>query len=519
MKGWFCIDFLSGIPYDLLTFGVLSRVKGLKMLKGFRFFKFAKLLRFLKISKLIKNRDVLDFVEDLQSDLRTRSTMRIIKIIVLTGFACHYMSCIWGLVGIYQARAMQEADFDDWGIIDPAMMGGDDDRLTESWFFKDGFYLMSYVDNSGVDTFRIPPDKLGSVYLSSFYLCFTTITSVGYGDIHPTNDKERIVCVFIEAGGGLVYAMIIASVTSIVTSMDANTRLVQEELDAISSWCRISNMSHKLGKRVRRYFRHYYSSRPAIDQGAILTQLSKTLRSEVAEFLLSSLLDNIDIFTKDDSNPDGNSDLWAAILPRLRPAKFEAGESLCEQGDLSADLIIIIEGKVKCTSKLETDEINHLAKFPGQEVPPSGKITRFVNGGECLNDLNLLQIWEYCVEGAKAVIPTDAYLLTNKDLAEIFDILKDQSKIDEMHYYAKSRYDTIQSDLNSWGRPLRVRSDERINQWRKSHPDPGAASREAASRKREMLRRGSVNSMTPEDSAKLAKKNKKKKKKGSATAP
>ena len=78
MKGWFFIDFLSGIPYDLLTFGVLSRVKGLKMLKGFRFFKFAKLLRFLKISKLIKNRDVLDFVEDLQSDLRTRSTMRII---------------------------------------------------------------------------------------------------------------------------------------------------------------------------------------------------------------------------------------------------------------------------------------------------------------------------------------------------------------------------------------------------------------------------------------------------------
>ena len=99
--GWFTIDFFSGIPYDLLTVGVLSKVKGLKMLKGFRyaspllvgsypgnrpwsspsipsipfpcprprphprplfslsFFKFIKLLRFLKISKLIKNREVL----------------------------------------------------------------------------------------------------------------------------------------------------------------------------------------------------------------------------------------------------------------------------------------------------------------------------------------------------------------------------------------------------------------------------------------------------------------------------
>ena len=35
-QGWFTIDFLSGIPYDLLTVGVLSQVKGLKMLKGFR---------------------------------------------------------------------------------------------------------------------------------------------------------------------------------------------------------------------------------------------------------------------------------------------------------------------------------------------------------------------------------------------------------------------------------------------------------------------------------------------------
>ena len=35
-KGWFTIDFLSGIPYDLLTTGVLSQIKPLKMMKGFR---------------------------------------------------------------------------------------------------------------------------------------------------------------------------------------------------------------------------------------------------------------------------------------------------------------------------------------------------------------------------------------------------------------------------------------------------------------------------------------------------
>ena len=71
----------------------------------------------------------------------------------------------------------------------------------------------------------------------------------------------------IEAGGGLVYAMIIASVTSIVHAMDTNTKLIQEELDSISSYCRIVNFPKKLGKRVRRYFRNYYAAKSAIDQG------------------------------------------------------------------------------------------------------------------------------------------------------------------------------------------------------------------------------------------------------------
>ena len=73
----------------------------------------------------------------------------------------------------------------------------------------------------------------------------------------------------IEAGGGLVYAMIIASFTSIVQTMDSNTKLVQQELDSISSYCRIANFPKKLGKRVRRYFRHYYASKSAIDQGEV----------------------------------------------------------------------------------------------------------------------------------------------------------------------------------------------------------------------------------------------------------
>jgi hypothetical protein len=310
----------------------------------------------------------------------------------------------------------------------------------------------------------VDPKEQGTVYMAAFHFSWGHATGEGYGDIHPTNYDERFVSIIIQAAGALISSVIIGSIVDIVTLVDPNTKLVQEEQDAISSWCRISNMPHRLGKRVRRYFRHYYSSRPAIDQGAILKQLSKNLRSEVAEFLLSTLMQNIDIFTcLGDGENNDSTELWAAILPRLRPVKYEDGEALCEQGDVSSDLFIIIDGKVKCQTKLEKDEMNHLAKYHGQDVPSNGKIARLLSAGDALNDLNLLGIWEYCVEGAKAMIPTDAYVLTNEDIKDVFEVLKDADMLEEMRYYAKSRYDTIMSETNSWGRPLRVRSNARID--------------------------------------------------------
>jgi hypothetical protein len=39
---------------------------------------------------------------------------------------------------------------------------------------------------------------VGYIYLAAFYFCFTTMTTVGYGDIRPYSNTERIVCIFIE---------------------------------------------------------------------------------------------------------------------------------------------------------------------------------------------------------------------------------------------------------------------------------------------------------------------------------
>ena len=70
--------------------------------------------------------------------------------------------------------------------------------------------------------------------------------------------------------------------------------------------------------------------------GAILKKLSRDLRLEVSEFSASHLLGSVDIFRS--LNSADNREMWAAILPLLRPIKYEEGDILCEQVSLSLSL-------------------------------------------------------------------------------------------------------------------------------------------------------------------------------------
>lgn len=67
-----------------------------------------------------------------------------------------------------------------------------------------------------------------------FIDCLTE--GVGYGDIISRNNSERIFTVMIQFVGGFSYALIIASITSVITRRDMNAMKVTEQLDAVRSY-------------------------------------------------------------------------------------------------------------------------------------------------------------------------------------------------------------------------------------------------------------------------------------------
>lgn len=97
------------------------------------------------------------------------------------------------------------------------------DIKVHNWIYD--FYLQRGLEPTKKD-----------IYVASLYYILTTVTTVGYGDITPVNTGERVYAIFLTVVGGAIYGYIIASMASIVSSLDANDRLVSEKMDSIISY-------------------------------------------------------------------------------------------------------------------------------------------------------------------------------------------------------------------------------------------------------------------------------------------
>ena len=167
----------------------------------------------------------------MMNNMTMRSVFQMARLLFFTGLACHFLCCLWVAIGrdayVKGARNWLENDV---GVYEGGLTASDTEGTARTM----------------------------SVYISAYYFCFTTITSVGYGDVHPYNDDERLFAIVsgdaegtrrdavplfhvrcrcrqgLEALGGFLYAIIIASLTSIVTSTDSNKRAISERLDMVS---------------------------------------------------------------------------------------------------------------------------------------------------------------------------------------------------------------------------------------------------------------------------------------------
>eukprot|EP00438_Fugacium_kawagutii_P028542 Skav222539 [mRNA] locus=scaffold2875:218733:225508:+ [translate_table: standard] len=162
---WFTIDVLSLIPFDLLSLASeTERVSSLKGLKVLRALRLLKLIRVLKSSSLMHKVEI--------SVSMPYHHLALFRFLAFLLFYCHWLSCIWAL-----CLQLVDANFPQW---------------------------IDEIERSDALFGTVTRDSPWRIYITSFYFCSYTLTSVGYGDIGPKNILERVVCTGLLASGTLL---------------------------------------------------------------------------------------------------------------------------------------------------------------------------------------------------------------------------------------------------------------------------------------------------------------------------
>ena len=106
------------------------------------------------------------------------------------------------------------------------------------------------------------------------------------GDICPDSDEERIYSIAVMLVGCGVYGYIVGSIVAIVSASDAERRKTNEKLDEIQAYTEHRKIPTDLRRRIRRHYQAFFNMKSSLDEAAILSDLSPSLRVELGAFLI-----------------------------------------------------------------------------------------------------------------------------------------------------------------------------------------------------------------------------------------
>ncbi|CAE7340924.1 KCNH6, partial [Symbiodinium necroappetens] len=106
-----------------------------------------------------------------------------------------------------------------------------------------------------------------------------TITSVGYGDISPQNNLERMICTAIVLFSGLAWAYIIGEVGAIVADMTSEGQDFRRTMHHLNSMMKRQGLGFDLQCRLRRYFLQNRHQALTLERQSLMSRMSPQLQS------------------------------------------------------------------------------------------------------------------------------------------------------------------------------------------------------------------------------------------------
>ena len=293
IRRWFLFDLVSAIPFALfeiiyfndnnfnLKFGYISRF--IKLLKWMRLFRIIKLFSKTKneMSKMMKN-------------LRS-PVLRALELIFFLVFIAHFTSCIFIFIGKLNSA--------------------------NNWIFNSGMIQKSDLD----------------IFICAVYYIFTTIFTIGYGDIVPITIEEITFIIFLEMFGCAIFSYTLSSFANALIENDTKTQIFNNKerlLDEIDEEHRLPELLYSKLKKVITY--------DCLKWNEDYISFIRTLPSMIKNQLFIKIFQNqIQILHFFDSK---SYDFIVHVIPLLRSGQYHKGETIIQIGEIIDEIYLVIKG-------------------------------------------------------------------------------------------------------------------------------------------------------------------------------
>ncbi|XP_029942124.1 potassium voltage-gated channel subfamily H member 7-like [Salarias fasciatus] len=299
-KGWFLIDMVAAIPFDLLIFG--SGSDETTTLIGL--LKTARLLRLVRVARKL----------DRYSEYGAAVLMLLMCIFALIA---HWLACIWYAIGNVEKPYLE--------------------------------HKIGWLDNLGVSIGKkynySDPSSGPSIkdkYVTALYFTFSSLTSVGFGNVSPNTNSEKIFSICVMLIGSLMYASIFGNVSAIIQRLYSGTARYHLQMLRVKEFIRFHQIPNPLRQRLEEYFQHAWTYTNGIDMNMeVLKGFPECLQADICLHLNKSLLQGCKAFR------GATKGCLRALAMRFKTTHAPPGDTLVHGGDVLTALYFISRGSIE----------------------------------------------------------------------------------------------------------------------------------------------------------------------------
>ncbi|KAM7519289.1 hypothetical protein LguiB_018251 [Lonicera macranthoides] len=178
-------------------------------------------------------------------------------------------------------------------------------------------------------------------YVTSMYWSITTLTTVGYGDLHAQNTGEMIFDIFYMLFNLGLTSYLIGNMTNLVVHGTSRTRHFRDTIQAASSFAHRNQLPVRLQDQMLAHLcLKFRTDSEGLQQQETLDSLPKAIRSSISHFLFYSFVDKVYLFR------GVSNDLLFQLVSEMKPEYFPPKEDVILQNEAPTDFYVLVTGSV-----------------------------------------------------------------------------------------------------------------------------------------------------------------------------